>query len=170
MKAAVLYDLPAVMMFLHKRNSDLRRNNLDYDFLCSAHCLTTSYNAFPFLFELPKVSTGDMDSSKKSYGQINFNFNDNQSLIPEPGEFSRVAGGDAKAVWYTVRHDNGLAIATATTSMTNTNSSAIRMRFVSGSLGQSGIALQENFAVTSINIRNVTGRGHYIIFGRRKWT
>ena len=124
------------------------------------------------LFELPKLSDGDVDSSKGNYGQIWFIYdNGNKYIAPEPGSFSRVVGGDGKGAWYYIQNNNGLIVTMATLAATNTNSQSLRMRYIHNSYSGMGVFVDDGtFGITSVNIRGVTGNGQYRLYGRRKWT
>ncbi len=123
------------------------------------------------LFELPKLATGDVDSSKGQYGQIWFNYdNGTKSIQPEPGAFSRTVGGDAKCAWFYIQNNKGLIVSMATSAISNTNSASIRMRYCQGNYDQMGVFIDDgSFAITSVNIKKVTGNGRYRLYGRRKW-
>lgn len=122
------------------------------------------------LFELPKLTSNDVDSSKGQYGQIWFMYNNGNSYIaPEPGAFSRTAGTDAKAAWYYIQNNNGLIVTMFTLAASNTNGNTVRMRYIQGSYSGMGVFIDDGtFAISSINIKQVSGNIRYRLYGRRK--
>ena len=147
------------------------------------YTITTDSNGKAFeltdirlLFELPKLSEGDVASSKGNYGQIWFYYDTNSYFIAEPGAFSRTAGESAKGCWYLIEYKDGMITMQFSRATTSSNANTICMRFNSalggvGADNNMGMKLYGNtFKMDKIVIRGVTGNGHYKLYGKRKWT
>lgn len=137
----------------------------------------SSGNAFELtdimmLVELPKLSEGDVASSRGTYGQVWFYYSNSSNIKLEPGAYNRAVGDNAKGAWYSIRRDDNLLISECTGVSTNTNANMVKWRFLSFTGGISadnnmGIGLFPGITFTSINIKSITGNCHYKLYGRR---
>ena len=146
------------------------------------YTITTDSNGNAFeltdirlLFELPKLSEGDVASSKGNYGQIWFYFGPNDYLVAEPGAFSRNAGDSGKGCWYFIEYKDNMVMTTFSAATTSSNANTIKVRYnstIGGAAADNnmGIKVISNFKINKIVIKNVTGNGRYKLYGKRKWT
>ena len=142
------------------------------------HIITVDGNGNSFeltdvrlLFELPKV---DAVASKGYYGQIWFYYNATNRIVSEAGAFSRASTtDDARGCWYFVEYENGMVTTSSTSDTVTTNTTARKYRYVTYTANDSdeemGMKIIPDFSINKINIKSVTGTGHYKLYGKRKW-
>lgn len=141
------------------------------------HVITVDSNGQPLqltdailYFESP---VQDTYASKGVYGQLWFNDQDDYRYAPECGAWTQGAGDTAThACGAIIEQKDGMLFIGNLATITNTNNNTFRYRYLQGFKNpQHGILLKDNpIIIKTITIPAVTGTGHYIIYGKRKWT
>lgn len=139
------------------------------------HIITVDSNGQSFeltdaimMFETPKQ---DQVAKKMSWGQIWFYYTNSSYFAPEPGQWTQEAGAAARGFIMYIHQNNGLVFVERSSQTATSNTGAVGWRYMSGLTGYSnGIFMpKESITINKINIRLVTGTGHYILYGKRKW-
>ena len=120
------------------------------------------------MFETPKQDTA---SAKGDYGAIRFYYTENDYVMGYPGAWTQNANANANGIHFIVEDKNGLVFCEFTNKAETNSGGAMRIPYREGFSGSAqGIRPISNFAVSKINIRAVTGTGHYKLYGKRKQT
>lgn len=146
------------------------------------HVITVDSNGQAFeltdiilMFETPKQETY---SKKGLYGQVHFYINGISNAIQlEPGAWEQQANGAAHGVVFIGEQRDGMMFVQSTTNITTSNSYNVRYRYMGfgsdDALRNSGLfpvsLVNGDAYFNEINIKAVTGTGHYILYGKRKW-
>ena len=120
------------------------------------------------LFETPKQDTA---SGKGAYGDIRFYYDGDNYLRTYCSAWTQNANADAKGTQTVIRNENGMIfvdfVQVSTTGSGGNNRTYYQNNFTGTMQGCQYIS---GFAVYKINIKAVTGTGHYKLYGKRKWT
>lgn len=120
-------------------------------------------------FETPTQETA---SAKGYYGITWFYYNSSEYVALESGAWTQAANASPpKGTVYLIENRNGMILGQSTTQAQGGNASAWRSKYQAGFPLGVGVAIPSNpIAFNKINIRSVTGTGHYKLYGKRKWT
>lgn len=120
------------------------------------------------LFETPVQAT---DAAKGDYGSIRFYNGSTTVAMTYSNAWTQTANSAAHGTWSMVERKDGLVFISARTQSASTNMGSMSMPYRAGFGNDSlqGIQSAENFSVTKVTIPKVTGTGHYILYGKRKW-
>lgn len=140
------------------------------------HIITTDANGDAFeltdliiLFETPKQATV---ASKGYYGHIWCYAEDNNTYNAsfECGSWTQQANGSAYACGGIIENKGGISETTIITSAAGGQRTAVqkRLRYI-GTNDQASAFIFPAITFKKINIKAVTGTGHYILYGKRKW-
>lgn len=138
------------------------------------HDIDVDANGEPFelsdvilMFETPKQSTY---AAKGTYGQVYFYYSNSNFYNPEPGAWEQPENTAAHAAFYMIEQRGGLIFVSHTVNTTATNSGALRYRYgETFKTAGNGIQMSPKRYFSKIRIWTVTGTGHYILYGKRKW-
>ena len=120
-------------------------------------------------FETPVQET---PSAKGYYGIILFYYGSGSYdyFTTESGAWTQSENGLAHGAISILENRNGMIFTGSTFQTTGGNATNYRYRYVNGFSEGCGVALKsKGLAFKKINIRAVTGKGHYKLYGRRKW-
>ena len=138
------------------------------------HIITVDGNGNAFeltdvilMFETPVQNT---NSGKGQYGQLWFHYNA-AYLSTENGAWTQTANSSSHGIVSMVEQDGLLLKVSGSAQVTSTNSGNVRWRYVAGftTAGQGIRLLTTPIAFSKVTIPKVTGTGHYILLGKRKW-
>ena len=139
--------------------------------------ITTDSNGQPFeltdvvlLFETPQQETA---SAKGNYGSLTLNDGTDNIGVVYCGVWTQAANGDATGCALFAENKNGLFVVSGKGKSTSTNMGNLMMNYVVGlgnQYGQYSGVKFGTFITRKVIIPAVTGSGHYILYGRRKWT
>ena len=139
------------------------------------HVITVDGNGESFeltdvvlMFETPVQET---ESAKGTYGDITFYDGNTAILSPECGSWTQAANGAAHGCTMIIEQNGCLLRSAFSRSTTHTNGGNMQWRYGKGfdAPMQSVRYMQTPTKFTKINILKVTGTGHYILLGKRKW-
>ena len=139
------------------------------------HVITVDGNGESFeltdvvlMFETPVQETA---SAKGTYGDITFYDGNTAILTPECGSWTQEANGAAHGCTMIIEQNGCLLRSAFSRSATHTNGGNMQWRYGKGfdTPMQSVRYMQTPTKFTKINILKVTGTGHYILLGKRKW-
>lgn len=121
------------------------------------------------MFETPVQETA---SAKGDYGIFKFYYKNTNEFIYTPcGTWTQAANAAATGIRATIRYEDGIVMAEWRNSGTSGNAMNIRAGYKAGFTGSAeDIQAISDFYIHKINITKVTGTGHYILYGKRKWT
>lgn len=153
-------------------NEETFTNDTEADYI-----ITTDANGDAFeltdliiLFETPKQSTS---ASKGYYGHIWCYSEDNDTYNAsfECGSWTQQANGSAYACGGIIENKGGISEVTIITSAPGGQRTAVqkRLRYIGTNDSASAFILPVK-TFKKINIKSVTGTGHYVLYGKRKWT
>ena len=124
------------------------------------------------MFETPQQET---EAIKGAYGQIRFYHNSSSYFSSESGQWTQAANSSAHGFMVMIEQEpGGLFICRETAQTTTSNSAVWRTRYGAG-FGENSTAqglkmLSAPRTISKIMIMQVTGTGHYKLYGKRKVT
>ena len=153
-------------------NEETFTNETEADYV-----ITTDANGDAFelsdvilMFETPKQS---VEAKKQGYGQFWMHYGDGSLdyFAPACTSWVQSANSEARGTIAFVRQDGGIASFFCTAGATSTNSMSLlyRWRTSFDETAQSVQYTGNPVYIKKINIRAVTGTGHYVLYGKRKW-
>ena len=124
------------------------------------------------MFETPQQET---EAIKGAYGQVRFYHNSSSYFASESGQWTQAANGAAHGFMVMIEQEPvGLFICRETAQTTTSNSANWRTRYGAGfgkdSTSQGLKMLSAPRAISKIIITQVTGTGHYKLYGKRQAT
>lgn len=153
-------------------NEETFTNDTEADYI-----ITTDSNGNAFeltdliiLFETPKQSTS---ASKGYYGHIwcYYGNGDSQYMSFECGSWTQEANAAYHTCGGIIENKGGLMMSTIIQSSTGGARTFVCQRIITGFSQESPMSfIRASLTFTKINIRAVTGTGHYKLYGKRKWT
>lgn len=139
------------------------------------HVITVDGNGLAFeltdvvlQFETP---TQETDAAKAYYGIVNFYYTSDYFISTEAKAWTQTANSSPHGFTCIIENKDGMVFAGTSQQTTTGNASSYLYRYGVGFPLSVGIGLPNSaVSFSKINIRAVTGTGHYKLFGRRKWT
>lgn len=119
------------------------------------------------MFETPKQSTS---SGKGLYGLIYFYKNETLAVAEYGTAWTQNANENANGIAISIINDHGMCNVTLRSKAETTKGGNLIQFYQEGFMGnRQNTFFDPDFSITSINIFNVTGTGHYRLYGKRKW-
>ena len=122
------------------------------------------------MFETPKQDT---QASRGDYGGMRFYYGSgsNDFIALYADSWTQNADANANGCYGIIRKEDGLVFSEVVRKAETSVGGSPRVYYKTGFTGTTqGIQAIDNFAVNKINIRAVTGTGHYKLYGKRKLT
>lgn len=141
------------------------------------HIITVDGNGEAFeltdvvlLFETPKQSTV---SKKGYYGQVQYKHNGSNVVVISSTTWTQNADADPYGFYQFIERKDGLIFASGTQATVSGTPSQLRFTPIANLNDQSAhiavVPASTRQTITDINIKSVTGTGHYRLYGKRKW-
>ena len=139
----------------------------DHDISVDGNGNTFELTDVILLFETPVQNN---TASKGQYGLFQFFDGDSNIINAYCAAWTQNANADAKGTIVSVTKQKG-GLYTVTKTEPHTKGNSYMYEYItSGLTGKaSAIILDNNLKITKIRINTVTGTGHYILYGKRKW-
>lgn len=117
------------------------------------------------MFETPKQN----DASAKTSPIVIYYDNNAKNIVTYVTAWTQAANAAANGCFVFVENHDGLVISKARQKSGSTGGSTAQYFYQEGFTGSDqGIVFENNFAISKVEIRGVTGTGHYVLYGKRK--
>ena len=160
------------MLGIYEAPWELIREDTFNQETAGAYDITTDANGEAFnLTDIIMLFEANGISKFGQWGQIAFlDETKGKSAVLECGAWNITSEGTNRGTWCVIRQENGILFAGETLQTSGSEPGAFRIRHSVGTTGINGIeAVNDPYVFSKITIREITGAGHYKLYGRRKW-